>query len=75
MNLKITTLNLIIMAKGIATIAILAVLYAYHLISLKTALYIWVAALLLGSLLLIAVKAAIADNKKRTVGIEAKQQI
>ncbi|MDD2721211.1 MAG: hypothetical protein PHH47_07885 [Gallionella sp.] len=71
--MKISPFKLVVIAKGIATIAILWALYNYHLISLKTALYLWFAALVLGSLLIYAVKATLDANKKSAVAIKEEQ--
>ncbi len=68
--MKISPLKLVVIAKGVATVAILWTLYTYHLISFKTALYLWFAALVLGSLLIYAVKATIDESRKSTVRIE-----
>ncbi len=67
--MKINPLKLVVIAKGVATVAILWALYTYHLISFKTALYPWFAALVLGSLLIYAVKATLDANKKSAVRI------
>lgn len=70
---KMTPLRTVMLFKGAIIFLIISVLYANNLIALKTAFYVFVAAMLVGLLFIYVIRATINDSKKQAVKYEADQ--